>query len=495
MHTQKIDANRLVEIATLAMRSRGLEPHFSESALTELAGISIPATATMEKLPDLTHLLWCSIDNDDSMDLDQITVAEKSSVELTRLFVALADVDALVKKGSPIDQHANKNTTSVYTGVATFPMLPEKLSTNLTSLSEGENRIALLVEMTIDQDGDVKNAHIYRAHVRNQAKLTYNQVGAWLEGNGPLPEAARRIPGLDAQLRMQDQIAQKMRANRHKHGALELETIEPRAVMVDGNVIDLKHEKKNRAQELIEDFMIAANGETTKFLTRAGYPTFRRVVRAPARWARIVEVAAELGEILPPEPDSKALATFLTQRRIADPLRFPDLSLTVVKLLGRGEYFVEMPGEKNVPGHFGLAVRNYSHSTAPNRRFPDLITHRLLKSALQKREASYNADELLLLAVHCTHQENAADKVERQVRKCISALVMSEKIGERFEAIVTGVSEDGVWARVLQPPVEGKIVRGHHDLDVGKKIHVQLLNVNVERGFIDFAQVDNISKS
>ncbi len=485
MGEKKLPDFSLLDIARFAMITRGLDPYFSDKVQQELEAITQCAIEKEGSLPDLTKLLWCSIDNDDSMDLDQITVAEKLSSDLVKIYVAVADVDALVKIGSAIDQHAQKNTTSIYTGVTTFPLLPEKLSTDLSSLSEGENRIAIVMEMQVNKNGVVEKAHIYRACVRNHAKLAYNSVSEWLEGKGPLPSAVHRVPGLDEQLRLQDRFAQKMKALRYKNGALDLETIEPRAVMQNGMVVDMAHDLKNRARELIEDFMIAANGVVAKYLTNAGYPTLRRVVRSPERWDRIVQVAAEFGDRLPSQADSKALGEFLSRRRFADPLTFPDLSLTIVKLLGRGEYVLQMPGTGAL-GHFGLAVRDYSHSTAPNRRFPDLVTHRLLKAALKKEEAPYNQGQLNFLAKHCTEQENAADKVERQVRKSAAALLMSSRIGEYFNAIVTGSSEKGTWARIFQPAVEGKIVHGDNGLDVGDKVRLKLISIDVERGYINF---------
>jgi exoribonuclease-2 len=322
--------------------------------------------------------------------------------------------------------------------------------------------------------------------VKNKAKLAYNGVGAWLEGKGPLPAGASKVPGMDAQLRLQDEAAQRMKNLRHQHGALELETLQPRPVTRDGEVIDLEIEAKNRAGELIEDFMIAANGITARFLTQNGFPTLRRVVKIPERWDRIVQVAEGLGDKLPAEPDSKALAEFLSRQKQKDPLRFPDLSLTIVKLLGRGEYVLEAPGQE-AQGHFGLAVRDYNHSTAPNRRYPDLVTHRLIKAALAKRSPAYGQGELSSLASHCTLQENAADKVERQVRKSASALFLSKRVGEYFEAIVTGASDKGTWVRVLKPVVEGKVVQGGRGLDVGDRVRVKLISVSVENGWIDFA--------
>ncbi len=473
----------LLEIAVKAMKDRGFEPDFPPDALAQLGGIRGPAEAG--PLKDLTALLWCSIDNDDSRDLDQLSVGEKLPDGRVKVYVAVADVDALVVRDTPLDRHAQKNTTSVYTGIKTFPMLPEKLSTDLTSLNENQKRAALVVEMAVDGQGKVGESAVYGAWVTNKAQLTYNAVGAWLEGKGPLPPAAARVPGMDAQLKLQDGAAQALRCLRHEQGALELETLQPRPVTKDGEVVDLALEFKNRAGELIEDFMIAANGVTARFLSQAGFPTLRRVVRIPKRWDKIVSVAEGLGEKLPAEPDSKALNDFLAGQRKRDPLRFPDLSLTVVKLLGRGEYTPEAPGEKPL-GHFGLAVRDYNHSTAPNRRFPDLITHRLLKAALAKGPAPYSRGELSSLAAHCTEQEDAADKVERQVRKSASALFLSKRIGDYFEAIVTGASEKGTWVRVLKPAVEGKVVQGAHGLDVGDRLRVKLIEVNVEQGWIDF---------
>jgi exoribonuclease II len=475
--------NLLVKIATQAMRDKGFEPDFPPEALQQLASIKEPSDG--EDLKDLTSLLWCSIDNDDSMDLDQLTVGETLSDGRVKAHVAVADVDALVKTATPLDLHARKNTTSVYTGVKIFPMLPEKLSTDLTSLNEGQKRVALVIEMTVEGTGEVVDSQVYRAWVTNKAKLAYNAVGAWLEGKGPLPPAASRVPGMAEQLKLQDGAAQKMKALRHEHGALELETLQPRPVTKDGEVVDLALEVKNRAGELIEDFMIAANGVTARYLTQKGFPTLRRVVKIPARWDRIVELAEDLGEKLPAEPDSKALNGFLVRLKKKDPLRFPDLSLSVVKLLGRGEYVPEMPGQEPL-GHFGLAVRDYNHSTAPNRRYPDLVTHRLLKAALSGSPAPYGREELFSLALHCTTQEDAADKVERQVRKSASAQFMSRRIGEHFEALVTGASDKGTWVRLLHPAVEGKVVQGARGLDVGDRVRVKLIEVNVEQGWIDF---------
>ncbi|HEV7998738.1 MAG TPA: RNB domain-containing ribonuclease [Planctomycetaceae bacterium] len=481
------DPPSLREIAHRAMIERGLEPDFPPEALHQVNGIPGPARDSNQSIRDLRDRPWCSIDNDTSRDLDQLTVADKLADGGIKILVAIADVDALVKPQSPIDRHARTNTTSVYTAAQIFPMLPERLSTDLTSLNEGEDRLAIVVEMTMASDGTVQNSAVYPALVKNHAKLAYRSVAAWLDGKGKMPDKISETPGLDEQLRMQDQIAQVMKSVRYLHGALEFETIEPEAIVSDGQVVDLRVERKNRAQELIEDFMIAANEVTAQFLEKHGFPALRRVVRSPERWDAIRKVAEQFADELPAAADSQALAAFLKRRREADPLRFPDLSLTIVKLLGRGEYVLQLPGQQSA-GHFGLAVREYSHSTAPNRRFPDLITQRLLKAALAGDPVPYSPTELTALAAHCTEQEDAAAKVERQVRKSAAADFLSGRIGEVFDSLVTGASEKGTWVRVLKPPVEGKLVSGQAGAKVGDRIRVRLAGLNVERGFIDFVR-------
>jgi VacB/RNase II family 3'-5' exoribonuclease len=477
---------RLQAIARRVMAERGLEADFSAAARAETDALTGPARESGGGVRDLRSLLWCSIDNDDSRDLDQLTVAEPATGGAVRILVTVADVDALVEKGSAIDGHARANTTSVYTAAAIFPMLPERLSTDLTSLNEDEDRLALVIDMTVARDGSVSGSEIYRATVRSKAKLAYNVVGAWLEGGASPPPKVAAVAGLDEQLRIQDRAAQAMKTLRHERGALSLDTIETRAVF-DGDVIaDLRPDQKNRAKELIEDFMIGANGVTARYLEGKGLPSLRRVLRSPERWERIVELAAGFGEKLPGTPSCQALEGFLAARYKADPVRFPDLSLSVIKLLGKGEYVVERPGQP-AEGHFGLAVRDYSHSTAPNRRFPDLITHRLLKAAMTNRAAPYGIDELDALARHCTEQEDNATKVERQVHKSAAALLLSSRIGHRFDAIVTGASPKGTWVRIFHPAVEGKVVRGADGLDVGDRVQVELVDTNVERGYIDFA--------
>jgi exoribonuclease-2 len=477
----------LDELAHQAMIDRGLEPDFPEAALKQAAAIPKAAAETDAGIRDMRDLLWCSIDNDDSRDLDQLTVAEDLGNGTVRALVAVADVDALVKKGTPIDLHARQNTTSVYTAARIFPMLPERLSTNLSSLNENEEREAVVIDMVISKDGEVQSGDVYRARVLNKAQLAYNAVGMWLEGKGDPPPKIPPVRGLAENLKLQDKIADAMRELRHQHGALDLETIEPRAVMKNGQVVDLQAEARNNAKNLIEDFMIAANGVTARFLASHKLPSLRRIVRSPERWDRIEKIAEEHGDRLPPEPDAKALEDFLVRQHKADPIRFPDLSLAIVKAMGAGEYVVESPGETPI-GHFGLAVKDYTHSTAPNRRYPDLITHRMVKSVLAKTQAPYSRDELAQLAQHCTEQEDAANKVERQVRKSAAACLLADKIGTRYDAIVTGAGPKGTWVRVFHPPVEGKLVHGAEGADIGHRVKVKLIGVDVERGFIDFVR-------
>ncbi len=469
------------------MRERGLFPEFDRATVAQVASIAGPGREAGPAIRDMTSLPWASIDNDDSMDLDQLTVAREEGGGVVTTFVAVADVDAVVREGTPVDRHARHNTTSVYTGVEIFPMLPERLSTDLTSLNPGEDRLAIVVELRVAGDGTVLASDVYRARVRNQAKLAYDAVAAWLLGTGPMPKAMAAAPGVDAQIRIQDRVAQALRRKRHEHGALDLETIEARPVFEGEDLLDLRVDAPNRAKELIEDFMVAANGATARFLEKAGIPAIRRVVRSPERWARLVLLAAEHGARLPDAPDARALQEFLLKRREADPLRFPDLSLLVVKLMGAGEYVVERPGPRPI-GHFGLAVRDYTHSTAPNRRFPDLITQRLLKAALSGSPPPYPLVELEALAAHCTVQEDAANKVERQVRKSAAALLLERRVGDSFDGVVTGASEKGTWVRIFQPPVEGRVVEGFRGLEVADKVRVKLLGTDVERGFIDFAR-------
>ena len=473
----------LQRIAHRVMIERGLEPDFSPAALLELAAIHGPAVNSAAAR-DLRALLWCSIDNDDSLDLDQLSVAEALPGGEVKLQVAIADVAALVAQNSAIDAHARENTTSVYTAGQIFPMLPEKLSTNLTSLNFAAERLAVIVEMVFSPEGEMVRSDVYEALVRNQAKLAYNSVAAWLDGTGPRPPAIGAVAGLEENLRLQHRTAQLLRTRRHMRGALSLHTIEARPVFVGDILQDLRADESNVAKNLIEELMVAANGVTALFLASRKFPSVRRVVRTPTHWDRIVELAAARNFTLPKAADGIALEKFLLAARDADPAYFPDLSLSVIKLLGAGEYVVEFPGG-TAPGHFGLAVKNYAHSTAPNRRFPDLLTQRLLKAALAHQPVPYPNDELTALALHCTEQEDAAKKVERQVVKSAAAMLLCTRIGDKFDATVTGASDKGTFVRLTHPPVEGKLVNGFAGLKVGDRLRVQLVYTDVNRGYID----------
>lgn len=489
----------LMRIAHRAMLERGLLPDFSSEVLAELEHLQAPSLGQypsnkdLSEIRDLRNLLWSSIDNDDSRDLDQLTVAEATSSDQVKIYVAIADVAFTINDGSAIDQHARNNTTSVYTAAEIFPMLPEKVSTDITSLNFNEDRLSIVVEMLIGADGSLIDSMIYKAWVQNHAKLAYNSVAAWLDKNGDIPEAIVTVHGLAENLQLQDRVAQRMKNFRHIHGALSLETIEAKPVFDGDQIRALDIEEKNRAKEIIEDFMIAANGVTARYLSAKKYPSIRRVVRTPKRWERIREIAADHKYQLPEFPNSKALEEFLIKQKAADPLRFPDLSLAVIKLLGAGEYVAEMP-DGDVPGHFGLAVKDYGHSTAPNRRYPDLLTQRLLKAALESKPVPYRKNELDLLATHCTEAEDAANKVERQVAKSAAALLLESRIGEQFDSIVTGASEKGTWVRLLGVPIEGKLVHGFEGVDVGDRIRVQLISVEIEKGFIDFKKIGSSRK-
>jgi exoribonuclease-2 len=476
----------LREIARRALRQRGFEPDFPPAVVAEASALAgqVPPEGALEELRGLD---WVSIDNDDSRDLDQLSVAEAREDGSTSLLVAVADVDAAVARGGAIDARARTNTTSVYTPAQVFPMLPERLSTDLTSLNEAADRLAIVVRLTVQRDGTVADSAISRALVRNKAKLAYDSVAAWLDGKAEAPPAVAASQTIAAQLKLQDAVAAAMKERREERGALALATSEASAVFEGDVLADLRPQEENRAKELIQDFMIAVNTATARFLEAKGFPSIRRVLRQPERWDRIVALAAELGHRLPAAPDAAALQAFLLKRRAADPVRFPDLSLSVVKLLGSGEYGVEVPGQPT-PGHFGLAVKDYAHSTAPNRRYPDLVTQRLVKAALAGAACPYTSEELGELARHCTDQEDDAAKVERQVRKSAAAMLLAPRRGQRFSAIVTGASPKGTWVRVFNPPVEGRVVRGEHGLDVGERVEVELVATDVERGYVDFAR-------
>jgi VacB/RNase II family 3'-5' exoribonuclease len=470
------------------MLEAGFEPEFPPAALAEAARAEPPATGSptaADGARDLRDLLWSSIDNPESRDLDQLEWAEPLGDGRARLRVAISDVDAQAPAGSAIDRHAAANTTSVYTGIATFPMIPERLSTDLTSLHQGRDRLAIVLDVVVDATGDVRDAAVTRALVCNRARLAYPEVGRWLEGGGPPPPAVAASGDLQAQLRLQAQIGGWLRARRRERGALELETIEARPVSDGQQITGLELVRKNAARDLIEDIMLATNSALAQLCESRNISWIRRIVRSPSRWQRLVTLAASHGETLPAEPSGPALAGFLTRRRAAAPESFTELSLAVVKLIGAGEYAVEHSGE-DLAGHFGLAVDHYTHATAPNRRYADLITQRLVKAAVAGNPAPYSDADLEAIALQCTRKEDDARKVERQLRKLGAASLLAPRVGERFQAIVTGVTSKGVFARLLAPPAEGRVVRGEQGLDVGDRIDVRLQAVDPDRGFIDF---------
>ncbi len=476
--------SRLDNQAYQAMVENGFEPEFSADVETQVRGLQEPAIPGDAK--DLRSLLWSSIDNATSRDLDQIEWAEQLDNGDIRVLVAIADVDALVKKDSPVDRHAAKNTVTVYTESRIFPMMPEELSTGLTSLNQNADRLAIVAEMIVKEDGDVPQSNFYRAAVNNRAKLAYEDVGPWLDGQSQVPQSVADVVGLQHQIEMQQQAALRLQKYRAAKGALEFESIESAAVVEDGEVKSIHSVEPNGARKLIENFMVAANVEMAEFLENHDAASLRRVVKTPEHWDGIVKIAAEYGEHLPDQPDQPALAAFLDKRRAADPDHFPDLSLSIIKLIGSGEYVLQRPGE-DTGGHFGLAVRDYAHSTAPNRRYTDIVIQRLVKAVIEGRPAPYTADELDAIAEHANLQEKAARKVERKMRKIVAAGVMQRHIGETFDAIVTGDTSAGVFARILRPPVDGRIVKGEQQVHVGDKTRVRLLSANPNNGFIDFA--------
>jgi exoribonuclease-2 len=487
MHSSHPFHFNLVAAAHAAMIEHGFQPDFPAAAAAELAAIQAqPQTPADAGFRDLRGLLWSSIDNDTSKDLDQIEWAEQLPDGRIRVLIGVADVDARVRLGTVIDSHAQSETTSVYTGVKVFPMLPAELSEGITSLNENQDRVAMVIAFVVDAAGIVSDGKACRALVRNRAQLAYPSVGAWLEGAGPAPAKVAASPELAAQLKLQDAAAQRMLGGRFQHGALDLETIETRPVMLDQEAVEIVRLEKNRATSLIEEFMVAANGVIARTFEQAGVASIRRIVRTPKRWDRIVELAAALGATLPAEPDSKALNDFLLQQKQKDPDHFPDLSLAVVKLMGPGEYVLVKPNEIS-PGHFGLAVQDYTHSTAPNRRFPDVVTQRLLKAFLARGPQPYSEDLLNAIAARCTLMEDNARKVEREMQKRIAAVVLRPRIGQSFPAIVTGVNKYGTFARTLDPHVDGMVVEGGKGLDVGDRVTVKLISTDPERGFIDFA--------
>jgi VacB/RNase II family 3'-5' exoribonuclease len=477
----------LGSMAHQEMLAEGFHPDFPPGVMEQVKTLETqPPAALTPQLRDMRSLLWSSIDNDTSRDLDQAEVAERVTNGI-RVMIAVADVDADVPIGSPIDKYAADETTSVYTGVRTFSMLPEQLSTGLTSLNEGEDRAAMVVDFIVSQDGSISSQGIYRALVRNQAQLTYNGVGGWLEGAAAPPKVSAS-PDLAAQLKLQDAAAQILLEERHRLGALNIDRVEAEAVVTDdGDVESLGVRKKNRASELIENFMVAANGVVARTLSNAGVSSIRRIVKTPKRWPRIVELAARSGVTLPTEPDSGALNAFLEKQKAADPVHYADLSLAVVKLMGPGEYVLAKAGDTS-QGHFALAAHDYTHSTAPNRRFADTVTQRLIKAVIAKQPPPYSDAQLDAIATNCTLKEDAARKVERVMEKRVAAVALRPRIGETFPAVVTGVTPKGTFVRVLNPPAEGLLIHGQEGVDVGDQIKVKLVSTDPRRGYIDFAK-------
>jgi exoribonuclease-2 len=486
MNHHGVRASQFATAAEQAMIQNGFEPEFSPDVLSQLKQIESAPQQSASDARDMRDVLWSSIDNDSSRDLDQIEWAEQLPNGDIRVLVGIADVDSLVHKDTPIDRHAANNTVTVYTESRIFPMLPEELSTGITSLNEGEDRIAVVADMIVKENGDVPESTFYRALVRNHAKLAYEDVGPWLDGHAGVPEKLASVAGLTEQIELQNKAAERLGAYREAKGALNFESIESAAVVENGQVTGIRSVVENGARKLIENFMVAANVEMAEFLENSNALSIRRVVKTPERWDGIVRIAAEHGFELPPQPDQPALAAFLNKQRAADPDHFPDLSLSIIKLMGSGTYVVQRPGE-DAGGHFGLAVNDYAHSTAPNRRFTDIVVQRLVKSVLDKAPSPYSAEELDAIAEHANLQEKAARKVERKMRKIIAATVMQRHIGESYNAIVTGDTSAGVFARIVRPPVDGRIVQGEQRVDVGDKVRVKLLSANPHNGFIDFA--------
>ncbi len=491
MHNDRHDG-QLMQRAHQAMLDNGFEPDFPQDVADQLKSIERAGEPGADpSAKDLRSLLWSSIDNASSRDLDQIEYAEALPNGDIRVLVGIADVDSVVAKDTPIDRHAAINTVTVYTESKIFPMLPEGLSTGITSLNEGVDRAAIVADMIVKENGDVPESTFYKASVRNQAKLAYDDLGAWLDGKGEIPAKAANVPGLKEQLELQQKAAIRLQKYRAEKGALEFESIESSAVFENGQIKGLVSVEPNSARKLIENFMVAANVEMAEFLENHGALSLRRIVKTPARWDGIRRIAHEYGDTLPEQPDQPALAAFLAERRDADPDHFPDLSLSIIKLIGAGEYVIQRPGE-DTGGHFGLAVRDYSHSTAPNRRFTDLVVQRLVKAVIDGRPPPYSAEELNAIASHANEQERAARKVERKMRKIVAAMVMQRHIGETFDAIVTGDTSAGVFARILRPPVDGRIVKGEAHLNVGDRVRVRLLSADPNTGFIDFGLQSNL---
>jgi VacB/RNase II family 3'-5' exoribonuclease len=485
-HSVSAHSFDLAAAAFTEMVRQGFHPDFppgSEEQVDRIRAAGPPKAAA--NVRDLRSLLWSSIDNDTSRDLDQVEIAERVDDGI-RVRIGVADVSASVGKNTPIDQHAAQQTKTVYTATRNFPMLPNELSTDLTSLNESQDRAAIVTEFVVDREGNLRQGNIYRALVHNRAQLAYSKVGPWLEGKaGPDPKVAAS-PELQAQLRLQDEAARAIRAGRIRQGALEFNRIEADPVVIDGQVHEIKTAQHNRATNLIEDFMVAANETMAELLHAARRSCIRRVVRSPERWSRIVELVGRYGTQLPAEPDSAALSEFLRKEREADAVHYPDIALAIIKLMGAGEYVVAKGSDTEPLGHFALAARDYTHSTAPNRRFPDLVNQRMVKAMLDNQPSPYTDVELTTIAMHCNLQESAGQKVERAMRKRAAAVALSNSIGKLFHGVITGASDKGVYVRVFNPPVEGRVTRGEDGLEVGDTVNVALLHTDPQRAFIDF---------
>jgi VacB/RNase II family 3'-5' exoribonuclease len=477
----------LVAAAHQEMIDHGFDPDFTPAVAQQLAALKAqPPSIAGPGVRDLRSLLWSSIDNDTSRDLDQAEAAEQVSAGI-RVLVAIADVDTDVPIASPIDKHAAAQTTSVYTGVRVFSMLPEQLSTDQTSLNQDTDRLAVVVDMVVAPDGSIASGVIYRALVRNRAQLAYNGVGGWLEGSSSAPPKVAASADLAAQLKLQDEAAQSLFKERQRLGALNIDRVEAEPLIANGQIHGIDVRKKNRATDLIENFMVAANGVMARTLTSAGVSSIRRVVKTPERWQRIVELAAGYGDKLPAEPDSGALNLFLQKRKASDAVHYQDVSLAVIKLMGPGEYVLSRPGDQD-QGHFALAAQDYAHSTAPNRRFADTVTQRLIKAVLAGQPSPYSDPQLDSIARNCTLKEDAARKVERKMNKRIAAVALRHGIGATFSAVVTGVTPKGTFVRVLNPPAEGILIHGQQGVDVGDQLQVKLVHTDVQRGYLDFAR-------
>jgi exoribonuclease R len=505
----------LAHAAVEELHEAGFKPEFGRDVQEQVSEIErdIAHWGDAKSAADLRGLGWSSIDNDTSKDLDQIEVAERVPTGI-RLHIAIGDVAAAVEKGSPIDEHAQNQTQTIYTAVKNFPMLPLELSAGLTSLNENEDRLAILMSFTVASNGELLDETVSRSWVRNRAQLAYSRVGPWLDAGGNDPKnvvnlrsdsarehdsdeaASTRMDGdrnlradwLAEQLKLQDEATEALHRTRIAAGALDFHKAEAEPVLMDGHIASVHEVTQNRAMHLIEDLMVAANGVMARALRKGGRSGLQRVVKTPERWNRIVALAQRTGRTLPEQPDSVELNKFLQAQRESDPDHYPDLAVAVIKLMGPGEYML-MRADDDPTGHFGLAARDYTHSTAPNRRFPDLVTQRILHAMMDDAPPPYTDGELAAIAQHCNEADKALRKIERRMQKRVAAVAMSGHVGEDFKAVVTGSSDKGVYARVIEPPFEGRVVEGEYGLDVGDVVRVKLIHTDPARAFIDLARM------